>query len=134
MTRPKDPELGTAHRARAVRIKSSAELEEEMLSKIPKFKARPLNKKVSCFPQETLFLVISFKLVLRFSFVLKILEAPTFPALPRSIPQPPVFQVGFLELQLAVEELAVMIYSFINLPRSFVSRQWKEQINMLKHH
>ncbi|CAL9764673.1 unnamed protein product [Musa acuminata subsp. burmannicoides] len=66
LTRPKDPELGTAHRARAVRIKSSAELEEEMLSKIPKFKARPLNK--------------------------KILEAPTFPALPRSIPQPPVFQ------------------------------------------
>ncbi|KAJ8484284.1 hypothetical protein OPV22_016769 [Ensete ventricosum] len=66
LTRPKDPELETAHRVRAVRIKSSAELEEEMLAKIPKFKARPLNK--------------------------KILEAPTFPALPRSIPQPPVFQ------------------------------------------
>ncbi|URE11401.1 Cell cycle regulated microtubule associated protein [Musa troglodytarum] len=66
LTRPKDPELETAHRVRAVQIKSSAELEEEMLAKIPKFKARPLNK--------------------------KILEAPTFPALPRSIPQPPVFQ------------------------------------------
>ncbi|RRT59104.1 hypothetical protein B296_00029117 [Ensete ventricosum] len=40
-------ELETAHRVRAVRIKSSAELEEEMLAKIPKFKARPLNKKLS---------------------------------------------------------------------------------------
>ncbi|RZS05572.1 hypothetical protein BHM03_00036125, partial [Ensete ventricosum] len=39
-------ELETAHRVRAVRIKSSAELEEEMLAKIPKFKARPLNKKI----------------------------------------------------------------------------------------
>ncbi|RWW22083.1 hypothetical protein GW17_00013740 [Ensete ventricosum] len=47
LTRPKDPELETAHRVRAVRIKSSAELEEEMLAKIPKFKARPLNKKLS---------------------------------------------------------------------------------------
>ncbi|RWW47509.1 hypothetical protein BHE74_00046508 [Ensete ventricosum] len=46
LTRPKDPELETAHRVRAVRIKSSAELEEEMLAKIPKFKARPLNKKI----------------------------------------------------------------------------------------
>lgn len=47
LTRPKEPELETAHRVRAVRIKSSAELEEEMLSKMPKFKARPVNKKVS---------------------------------------------------------------------------------------
>ena len=46
LTRPKEPELETAHRVRAIRIKSSAELEEEMLSKIPKFKARPINKKV----------------------------------------------------------------------------------------
>ncbi|RWW05108.1 hypothetical protein GW17_00031636 [Ensete ventricosum] len=66
LTRPKNPELETAHRVRAVRIKSSAELEEEMLAKIPKFKARPLNKKI---------------------FV-----APSFPALPRSVPQPPIFQ------------------------------------------
>ena len=29
-----------------MRVKSSAELEEEMMAKIPKFKARPLNKKV----------------------------------------------------------------------------------------
>ncbi|WOL15169.1 protein TPX2-like isoform X5 [Canna indica] len=66
LTRPKDPELETAHRVRAVRIKSSAELEEEMLAKIPKFKARPLNK--------------------------KIFEAPTLPAVPRSVPQAPVFE------------------------------------------
>lgn len=52
LTRPKDPKLETAQRVRAVRIKSSAELEAEMLAKIPKFKARPLNKKVS-FPSKT---------------------------------------------------------------------------------
>lgn len=52
LTRPKEPALETAHRVRAVRVKSSAELEEEMLAKIPKFKARPVNKKVgfSLFP------------------------------------------------------------------------------------
>ena len=46
LTRPKEPELETAQRIRTVRVKSSAELEEEMMAKIPKFKARPLNKKV----------------------------------------------------------------------------------------
>ncbi|XP_042463272.1 protein TPX2-like isoform X2 [Zingiber officinale] len=66
LTRPKDPKLETAHRVRAVRIKSSAELEAEMLAKIPKFKARPLNK--------------------------KILEAPVLPAVPKRIPETPVFQ------------------------------------------
>nr|CAD1840952.1 unnamed protein product [Ananas comosus var. bracteatus] len=66
LTRPKEPELQTAHRVRAVRVKSSEELEQEMLAKIPKFKARPFNK--------------------------KILEAPSLPALPRSNPQPPEFQ------------------------------------------
>ncbi|XP_038987762.1 protein TPX2-like isoform X3 [Phoenix dactylifera] len=66
LTRPKEPALETAYRVRAVRVKSSAELEEEMLAKIPKFKARPVNK--------------------------KILEAPSLPALPRTVPQPPEFQ------------------------------------------
>ncbi|KAF8411132.1 hypothetical protein HHK36_003671 [Tetracentron sinense] len=66
LTRPKEPELETSHRVRSVRVKSSAELEEEMMAKIPKFKARPVNK--------------------------KILEAPTLPALPRSTPQLPEFQ------------------------------------------
>ncbi|KAK8952736.1 Protein TPX2 [Platanthera guangdongensis] len=65
LTRPKEPEFETAHRVRAIRIKSSAELEEEMLAKVPKFKARTLNK--------------------------KILEAPSLPALPRSTPQLPDF-------------------------------------------
>ncbi|KAG8641368.1 protein TPX2 isoform X2 [Manihot esculenta] len=71
LTRPKEPELETAQRVRSVKIKSTAELEEEMMAKIPKFKARPLNK--------------------------KILEAPTLPALPRSTPQPPEFQEFHLE-------------------------------------
>ncbi|XP_010260277.1 PREDICTED: protein TPX2-like isoform X2 [Nelumbo nucifera] len=66
LTRPKEPELETTNRIRATRVKSTAELEEEMMANIPKFKARPLNK--------------------------KILEAPTLPALPRSTPQLPEFQ------------------------------------------
>ncbi|PHU06448.1 hypothetical protein BC332_22937 [Capsicum chinense] len=45
LTRPKEPEFVTAQRVRPTRVKSSAELEEEMMAKIPKFKARPLNKK-----------------------------------------------------------------------------------------
>ncbi|XP_019174424.1 PREDICTED: uncharacterized protein LOC109169963 [Ipomoea nil] len=45
LTRPKDPELETAQRYSPVKLKSSAELEEEMMAKFPKFKARPLNKK-----------------------------------------------------------------------------------------
>lgn len=48
LTRPKDPEFETAQRVRSVRVKSTAEIEEEMMAKIPKFKARPLNKKVKC--------------------------------------------------------------------------------------
>ena len=46
LTRPKEPEFETSQRIRPARVKSSAELEEEMMAKIPKFKARPLNKKV----------------------------------------------------------------------------------------
>ncbi|KAF3622361.1 hypothetical protein FXO37_32373 [Capsicum annuum] len=45
LTRPKEPEFVTAQCVRPTRVKSSAELEEEMMTKIPKFKARPLNKK-----------------------------------------------------------------------------------------
>ncbi|XP_062186816.1 protein TPX2-like isoform X2 [Phragmites australis] len=65
LTRPKEPELQTASRVRAVRVKSSAELEEEMLAKIPKFRARPFNKKIA--------------------------EAPAFPPLPRKSLQIPKF-------------------------------------------
>ncbi|KAJ0229340.1 Protein TPX2 [Hirschfeldia incana] len=46
LTRPKEPEFVTSQRARPLKVKSSAELEEEMLAKIPKFKARPVNKKI----------------------------------------------------------------------------------------
>lgn len=46
LTRPKEPEFETAQRVRSVKVKSSAELEEEMMAKMPKFKARPFNKKV----------------------------------------------------------------------------------------
>ncbi|XP_031255372.1 protein TPX2 isoform X1 [Pistacia vera] len=71
LTRPKEPELETSQRVRSVRVKSTAELEEEMMAKIPKFKARPLNK--------------------------KIMEAPTLPAPPRSTRQPTEFQEFHLE-------------------------------------
>lgn len=47
LTRPKEPEFETAQRMRSIRVKSTAELEEEMMAKVPKFKARPFNKKVS---------------------------------------------------------------------------------------
>ncbi|GMJ05524.1 targeting protein for XKLP2 [Hibiscus trionum] len=67
LTRPIEPEFETAQRMRPVKVKSTAELEEEMMAKIPKFKARPLNK--------------------------KIFEASTpLPSLPRSTPKPPEFQ------------------------------------------
>lgn len=66
LTIPKDPGLETAQRSRPTRFKSADELEEEMLAKIPKFKARPLNK--------------------------KILEAPLLPPLQKTVPQLPEFQ------------------------------------------
>ncbi|XXG41245.1 hypothetical protein AAC387_Pa01g1752 [Persea americana] len=66
LTRPQEPQFETALRARPVKVKSTAELEEEMLANQPKFKARPLNR--------------------------KILEAPSLPTLPRSTPQRPDFQ------------------------------------------
>ncbi|CAA0816222.1 Protein TPX2 [Striga hermonthica] len=66
LTRPKTPEFETSQRVRSTKIKSSAELEEEAMAKIPKFKARPLNK--------------------------KIFEAPALPPLPRSTPHPPEFK------------------------------------------
>ncbi|KAK8706525.1 hypothetical protein V6N13_050086 [Hibiscus sabdariffa] len=71
LTRPKEPELETARRTRSVRVKSTAELEEEMMAKIPKLKARPLNK--------------------------KIFEAPPLPSIPKSTPKPPEFQEFHLE-------------------------------------
>ncbi|XP_030546298.1 protein TPX2 isoform X8 [Rhodamnia argentea] len=46
LTEPKTPLLQTSLRARPPRVKSSFELEQEELEKVPKFKARPLNKKI----------------------------------------------------------------------------------------
>ncbi|KAI5074743.1 hypothetical protein GOP47_0010704 [Adiantum capillus-veneris] len=66
LTRPKEPEFETSQRIRPARVKSTAELEAELLAKMPKFKARPLNK--------------------------KILEAPSLPSLPKSTPSMPEFQ------------------------------------------
>ncbi|URE26413.1 Cell cycle regulated microtubule associated protein [Musa troglodytarum] len=46
LTEPRPPHLETSLRARPPTIKSTQELELEELEKIPKFKARPLNKKI----------------------------------------------------------------------------------------
>lgn len=46
LTEPKPPLLHTSLRARPTQVKSSLEIENEELEKIPKFKAKPLNKKV----------------------------------------------------------------------------------------
>ncbi|XP_021681206.2 protein TPX2 isoform X2 [Hevea brasiliensis] len=101
LTRPKEPELETAQRVRSVRIKSTAELEEEMMAKIPKFKARPLNK--------------------------KILEAPTLPALPRSTPQPPEFQEFHLETTARATQNAESA-SVASTEVSHQNNQWKPHL------
>ncbi|KAG0588788.1 hypothetical protein KC19_2G269000 [Ceratodon purpureus] len=66
LTVAKSPAFGTSQRVRPSKVKSAAELEEEMLAKIPKFKARPLPK--------------------------KILEAPALPTFTKSTPQVQEFQ------------------------------------------
>ncbi|KAL1355885.1 hypothetical protein HN51_007848 [Arachis hypogaea] len=71
LTRPKEPEFETTQRVRPTKVKSSAELEEELMAKMPKFKARPLNK--------------------------KILQTSSLPPIPRSIPHPPEFKEFHLE-------------------------------------
>ncbi|KDP24102.1 hypothetical protein JCGZ_25759 [Jatropha curcas] len=101
LTKPKEPELETAQRVRSVRIKSTAELEEEMMAKIPKFKARPLNK--------------------------KILEAPTLPALPRSTPQLPEFHEFHLETTARANQNADSA-SVASTEVSHQSHQWKPHL------
>ncbi|KAG9439196.1 hypothetical protein H6P81_019361 [Aristolochia fimbriata] len=86
LTRPQEPEFHTVQRVRPTKVKSSAELEEEMLANMPKFKARPLNK--------------------------KIFEAPTLPPLPRSTPQLPEFQ----EFHLKTMERAAQHTETASLP------------------
>lgn len=66
LTVAKSPAFGTSQRARPSKVKSAAELEEDMLAKLSKFKARPLPK--------------------------KILEAPALPTFTKSTPQVQEFQ------------------------------------------
>ncbi|XP_022148004.1 protein TPX2-like [Momordica charantia] len=101
LTRPKVPEFETAQRVRTTKVKSSAELEEEMMAKIPKFKARPLNK--------------------------KILEAPTLPAVQRSTPQPPEFQEFHLETMSRANHHADSA-SVISTESSRQNNQWKPHL------
>ncbi|GMH12104.1 hypothetical protein Nepgr_013945 [Nepenthes gracilis] len=102
LTRPKEPEFETAQRVRSVKMKSSAELEEEMMAKMPKFKARPLNR--------------------------KILEAPTLPALPKRVPQPPEFQEFHLETMARANKNAE-VSSIISTESSQKNiNQWKLQL------
>ncbi|CAA2982168.1 TPX2 isoform X1 [Olea europaea subsp. europaea] len=98
LTRPKTPEFETSQRARSVKIKSSAELEEEMMAKMPKFKARPLNK--------------------------KILEAPITPALQRSTPQPIEFKEFRLEtMSRAIQNSEISIAASTGSTQN--RHQWK---------
>ncbi|KAJ8556147.1 hypothetical protein K7X08_022905 [Anisodus acutangulus] len=97
LTRPKEPEFVTAQRVRPTRVKSSAELEEEMMAKIPKFKALPLNK--------------------------KILEISTLPALPKSTPQLPEFKEFHLQTMARANQNAET--STVASIESSQSHQWK---------
>ncbi|GLT86859.1 hypothetical protein SLE2022_049730 [Rubroshorea leprosula] len=101
LTRPKEPEFETAQRVRSVRVKSTAELEEEMMAKIPKFKARPLNK--------------------------KILEAPKLPAVPRSAPKPPEFQEFHFETMARAHQNAETS-SVVSTEVSRQNNQWKPHL------
>ncbi|KAL2496851.1 Protein TPX2 [Forsythia ovata] len=104
LTRPKTPEFETSQRARSVKIKSSAELEEEMMAKMPKFKARPLNK--------------------------KIMEAPAVPALQRSTPQPPEFKEFHLEtMSRAIQNAET---STVASTESAQNHQWKPHLTAPK--
>ncbi|XP_021295559.1 protein TPX2 isoform X4 [Herrania umbratica] len=101
LTRPKEPEFETAQRVRSVRVKSTAELEEEMMAKVPKFKARQLNK--------------------------KIFEAPTLPALPRSTPKPPEFQVfHFKTMERANQNAETSSVASTEVSRQ--NNQWKPHL------
>ncbi|XP_060187948.1 protein TPX2 [Lycium barbarum] len=104
LTAPKEPEFETVQRVRPTTVKSSAELEEEMMAKIPKFKARPLNK--------------------------KILEAPNLPALPKSTPQLPEFKEFHLETMARANQNAET--SSVLSMESTKSHQWKPHLTAPK--
>ncbi|KAJ7547674.1 hypothetical protein O6H91_08G098000 [Diphasiastrum complanatum] len=108
LTKPKEPELETSHRIRASRVKSSAELEEEMLSKIPKFKARPVNK--------------------------KILKGPTLQVLPKKTPQMPEFE----EFRLRTMERALRYTEYaghqssLNSESQLITRRSRKALKPIK--
>ncbi|XP_024991270.1 protein TPX2 [Cynara cardunculus var. scolymus] len=104
LTRPKEPDFITSQRVRSVKIKSSAELEEEMMAKIPKFKARPINR--------------------------KILEAPTLPAMKRSTPQIPEFQEFHLETMERAHQNAET--STVASTEAAPQQQWKPHLTTPK--
>jgi len=89
LTEPKTPLLQTSLRARPPKVKSSLELEQEELQNIPKFKAKPLNKKV--IVSSTEILPISKNLLYQltnrnFSFrSLKVKGILEYSAIPRSM-------------------------------------------------
>lgn len=105
LTRPKEPEFETAQRVRPTRVKSSAELEEEMMAKIPKFKAHPVNK--------------------------KIFEAPTQPLLlPKSTPQLPEFKEFHLETMARANKNADT--TSVQSVESSQSHQWQPRLTTPK--
>ncbi|XP_055824809.1 protein TPX2 isoform X2 [Solanum dulcamara] len=104
LTAPKEPEFETAQRVRPSTVKSSAALEEEMMAKIPKFKARTLNK--------------------------KILEAPNLPTLPKSTPQLPEFKEFHLETMARANQ-NVETSSVLSM-KSTQSHQWKPHLTAPK--
>ncbi|XP_033517416.1 protein TPX2-like isoform X2 [Nicotiana tomentosiformis] len=104
LTAPKEPEFETAQRVRPTTVKSSAELEEEMMAKIPKFKARPLNK--------------------------KLFEAPTLPPLPKSTPQLPEFKEFHLETMARANQ-NVETSSILSM-ESTQSHKWKPHLTAPK--
>ncbi|XP_051151988.1 protein TPX2 isoform X2 [Andrographis paniculata] len=108
LTRPKTPEFLTSQRARPIKVKSSAELEEEMMANIPKFKARPLNK--------------------------KIFEATPLPPLPRTAPQPPRFKEFHLETMSRANHNpeTSSLASSSEATTEVKSSQWKPQLSVPK--
>ncbi|XP_073308536.1 protein TPX2-like isoform X1 [Primulina huaijiensis] len=106
LTRPKTPEFETSQRVRSTKIKSSAELEEEMMAKIPKFKALPLNK--------------------------KILEAPTRTAIQKSAPQPPQFKEFHLETMSRANQKAETSTVASIEPTQEQNNEWKPQLTAPK--
>ncbi|CAN4104991.1 unnamed protein product [Withania somnifera] len=104
LTAPKEPEFVTAQRVRPTTVKSSAELEEEMMAKIPKFKARPLPK--------------------------KILEAPNLPTLPKTTPQIPEFKEFHLSTMARANQNAETSSMLSMEPTQ--SHQWKPHLTAPK--